>query len=60
MNTKCTYCGCNREATEGINGWPYCSAHHAMLLNIPIVDQVRGHMSKYNVNAPEDDEDAKS
>ena len=46
---KCTYCGCVREATEGINNWPYCDIHHAMLLKVPIVDKVKGHESKYNI-----------
>ena len=49
--TLCTYCGCKNEATEGINNWPYCSIHHQMLINRPIVDKVRGHVSRYNPEA---------
>lgn len=52
----CCYCDCKREATEGINGHPFCSIHHEMLLKIPVVDKVRGHVSEYK--GEEEDEES--
>lgn len=50
----CTYCNCPAEGTKMINGWFYCNIHFEHLSTVPVVDQIRGHVSQY---AGEDEEE---